>query len=127
MAMGEIRWLPQSTLDRIEQGVDEIKRAMGDHVVAIVLVGAAAHPERPDRAQLPELLVVVTEASIDDLRALAEHVHDSMRDGLRLRVITQEELSSSADVFTVEVAEYAAHHVVLAGTDPFADITWTAD
>ena len=127
MAMGDIRWLPQSTLDRIDQAVDEIKRGMGDHVIAILLVGAAAHPERPDRAQLPELLVVASKATIDDLRALAEHVHDSMREGLRLRVITEEELSSSADVFTVEIAEYAANHVVLAGRDPFADITWSDD
>jgi hypothetical protein len=127
MGMGDIRWLPVSTLDRIDQAIDEIKRAMGDHVEAIVLVGAAVHPQRQDRAQLPELLIVVSEASVDDLHALAEEVHDSMTAGIRLRVITHEELHGSADVFTVEIAEYKANHVVLAGNDPFETVEWGDD
>jgi hypothetical protein len=125
MTKDALNWLPESTRDRIDQTVDEITRAMGDHVEAIALVGAAVHPERHDRARMPELLVVASETSAKDLHALAELVHDSMKDGVRLRVLTRDELERSADVFTIEVAEYKAQHVLLAGSDPFDDVSWS--
>ncbi len=120
-------WLPAAIRQRVQQAADEITRAMGDHVEAIVLVGPSAHPERHDRGRPPEILVVASEASVEDLHRLAEQVHDSMRQGVRLRVLTRDELERSADVFTIEVAEYKAHHVLLAGSDPFADVSWTRD
>ena len=117
-----LEWLPESVQERVLAAVGDVERALGDGLVCVALVGAAVHPDRSDRGQLPELVAIAQVIDDAALHRLAEEVHDSMRDGVRLRVMSQRELERSADVFTLELAEYQEHHVLLSGSDVFADL-----
>lgn len=114
------RWLPAKSLAAIDAAKSAIERALGDRCVAVVLIGAALNPTRGDRAQSPELLVVAKRDYLGRMSALAEALAPSMRGGVRVRVLTEEEVERAADVFALEFAEWKARHRVLAGADPFA-------
>ena len=123
--MADLSWLSKSTRGHIERAAKEIQAALGEHLEAALLVGSAVHPERHDRGRLPEILVIADAVDAESLRRLAERVHDSIKHGVRVRVLTHAELVASSDVFTVEVAEYKAQHVLLAGRNPFGDVNWS--
>lgn len=116
-------WLPSRTHALVDAGVDALRAVFADRLAAACLVGAAASPVRHDRARAPEILAVVREISVDDLRALAARARKPMTRGLRIRALTEEELRTSSDVFALEVAEWRDRHVRLAGEDPFAALT----
>lgn len=113
----ELSWLPERTLDRILAAASDVERALGDALLSLAVVGAAVHPDRPDRAQAPELLAIAKTIDNEALHRLANEAKDSIRAGVRLRVMSEEELRASTDVFTLELAEYQAHHVLISGED----------
>jgi hypothetical protein len=121
--MEPLGWLSAKTLKRIEDGVATLKQVLGKDLLAVLAVGSAVNPARADRDLEPELLVVVTKLPVTTLGKLAQQMHGAMRQGLRLRVLTDEEMRRSADVFALEMAEYRDRHVLTYGSDPFADIT----
>jgi hypothetical protein len=116
-----LRWLPATSLATIDAAKRAIERALGDTCVSIAVIGAALNPARGDRAQSPELLAVVKRDYFTKMPALAEALAPSMRAGVRVRVLTEEELERAADVFALEFAEWKARHRVLSGIDPFAN------
>lgn len=112
-------WLPSVTLALVDAGVAGLEATFAERLAAAALVGAAASPVRHDRARAPEILAVVRAVEVEDLSALAARVGKAMRRGLRIRVLTEEELRTSCDVFALEAAEWRDRHVLLAGDDPF--------
>jgi hypothetical protein len=120
--MKTLSWLPQETITRIESAVEALKDTLGNRAQAIVLIGAALNAARHDRSQAPELLVITESLDLDDLRAVAKHLHDAMTLGVRIKLLTQGELESSADVFALEMADYRDRHVLLHGKDPFSKL-----
>jgi hypothetical protein len=119
-----MRWLPAKTHDAIRTVKDALERTLGPALEALVLVGAAANPARGDRAQHPELVAVVTADYLAKMGPLAEALAGPMKAGVRVRLVTREELERGADVFTLETAEWKARHRLLHGADPFANVTW---
>jgi hypothetical protein len=122
-----MRWLPAKSLAAIDAAKSAIERALGEKCVAVVLIGAALNPTRGDRAQSPELLAVVKRDYLAKMPALAEALAPSMRAGVRVRVVTDEEVERAADVFALEFSEWKARHRVLSGADPFAKINVTPE
>lgn len=110
-------WLPSKTVALLERAAKQGKMALGERLVAALLVGSALHPERPGRAQHPELLLVTEPLHIEMLEQLAEALEHSRRAGVRLRVVTRDELLHGADVFALELAEWKTRHWLLAGED----------
>lgn len=121
--MANAPWLPKRTLALVDRGVEALRSVYGDRLQAAAIVGAAASPARHDRARAPQVLAIVASTSVADARSLAETAAKAMRDGLRLRVLTEAELAGSSDVFTLEVAEWRDRHVLLAGENPFDAVT----
>jgi hypothetical protein len=120
--MAELTWLPPSTIQWIDETVRGFSDALGPELEAVALVGNAVHPARPDRAQSPEIVAVAKAVDRNRLQRLADALRRPMSHGVRVRLFTRRELERSADVFSVEIAEYQAHHVMLHGDDPFAAI-----
>jgi hypothetical protein len=121
------RWLPAKSLAAIEAAKTALERGLGDALSSVVIVGAALNPTRGDRAQAPELLAIVKGAYLARLGALAEALSAPMRAGVRVRLLTTEELSRAADVFALEFSEWKARHRVLLGSDPFAETQVTRE
>lgn len=121
--MEGLAWLPAQTRRWVRDAVAAASRALEEDLVAVLLVGAAASPARPDRGRDPQVLVVARTLPMDRLTRLAQHAHDAMRAGVRVRALTARELARSCDVFALEVAEWRDRHVLLAGSDPFTECT----
>ncbi len=117
--MANAPWLPKRTRTLIDRGVEALQTVYGDRLQAALIVGAAASPARHDRARFPQVLGIVETTTVADARRLADTAGPTMRDGLRIRILTGRELAASSDVFTLEVAEWRDRHVLLAGEDPF--------
>ena len=116
------RWLPARALAAIETAKAAIHGALGEQLVALSIVGAALNPSRSDRAQAPELLAVVSGDYFAKMGALSEALAPSMRAGVRVRLLTSEEIERAADVFALEFSEWKSRHRMLVGVDPFAKV-----
>jgi hypothetical protein len=68
-------------------------------------------------------LALVEQLTIDDLRQLVPKTRDWVRRGVAVPLIlTHHEFARTLDVFPLEYGDIIAGHVVIAGTDPFADV-----
>ncbi len=116
-------WLPDRTREQIEAATAAVESALGDALVCVCLIGAAAKPARDPRGVAsPELLIVAERLGPDTLRALATGLVEPLRAGLQIRMVTRAELRGSVDVHALELAQWRAAHQRLVGADPFAGL-----
>ena len=102
-----------------------MRRGAGEKLVSVSLVGPSVPPARhPGKPQL-QLLVVVNDLPVAALSNLAHQVGTAVREGVAVSVLTERELLRSADVFTLELAEYRARHQLVHGRDPFDQLYFT--
>ncbi|MDP3275802.1 MAG: hypothetical protein Q8Q09_11440 [Deltaproteobacteria bacterium] len=120
-----LTWLPATTRELIEQTRSLLATTLGADLEAICLIGSAVNPSRGDRARSPELLCIVAHDRLAELADLAKAIARPMQQGVRVRLLTREELDRSSDVFALEIAEWKARHRLIHGADPFATVTWT--
>ncbi|MBL8681505.1 MAG: hypothetical protein JNK05_20230 [Myxococcales bacterium] len=117
-----LQWLPGKTLAAIEKAKSALERVLGDELESAFVVGSALNPARGDRASAPEIIAIVAPGFLRKMRALAEALSEPMRSGVRVRIVTHDELARSADVFALEIAEWKARHRVISGRDVLAKI-----
>jgi hypothetical protein len=99
--------------DSITTATTAVERALGEGLVAVCLIGNN------------ELLIVAEALPPASLRALASGLVEPLRAGLQIRMVTHDELRNSVDVHALEIAQWRAEHLRLAGRDPFADLQIT--
>ncbi len=120
--MESVPWLDAKTNALLGRAVDVLEKTFAKGLESVLLIGTAMNPTRGDRARAPELLVVASQAAVEDLAGLSSALGPIMRDGVRLRVLTPRDLARSRDVFALEITEWKARHRVLAGSDPFEQV-----
>lgn len=125
--MTDVTWLPRRTNDVLERTVAALGLALGERLLAAVLVGNAVNPARFDRGREPEVLAVVASAADIDLVAVSSELAGPMRAGARVRLVSRRELERSCDVFALEIADWKARHILLAGEDPFTGLAVTPE
>lgn len=118
-------WLPAMTRRLIEHTVTALTTALAADLEAAALVGAAMNPARADRGRSPEIIALAASPRLVDIAPIARSLHDVMRAGARVRLLSRRELERSCDVFTLEIAEWRARHHPLHGADVFATLTWS--
>jgi hypothetical protein len=118
-------WLPSTTRRLIERTVAALKTTLGADLEAAALVGAAMNPARADRGRAPEIIALAAAPRLVDLGSIARGLHDVMRAGARVRLLSRRELARSCNVFTLEIAEWKARHHPLYGEDVFGTLTWS--
>lgn len=121
----DLSFLSEADADALQRVLGAVQRGLGEKVCSVLLVGPMVPPVRYEGARPLELLVVVTDLPVPALSNLAHQTRDLLSEGLRLRLLTQREVLRSADVFTLELAEVQARHVLLAGEDPFRELHFT--
>ena len=119
--MPTLEWMPDRMRAPIDAAVAGVGSALGDGLIAICLIGAAARPDRDLRAN-PELLIVAEQLTAETLRTLAKGLVQPLKAGLQIRTLTRAELRGSVDVHALEIAQWRDEHVLLAGRDPFAEL-----
>jgi hypothetical protein len=118
-----MRWLPAKALSSIDAARAALERCLGDTLESVFIVGAALNPARGDRGQAPELIAIVRADYLSKMATLAEALSGPMKSGVRVRLVTSEELERAADVFALEMAEWKARHRLLHGSDVLAKVT----
>lgn len=120
-------WLPDPQARAVDAVAEAVARGAGEKLIAVALVGSWVPPVRPTVAERPELLVVLQELPLFVLGNLAHQVRQaSETEGVRVVVMTERELLRATDVFTLELADYAARHHLVAGRDPLGDLHFTS-
>jgi hypothetical protein len=102
---------------------ERLRAAHGEHLVAVVLYGAATTAEATAGATGYRVLVVLHHVLPSDLRAAREAVAEWVADGHPPPVyFSEEEISNASDVFPIEFLDMMDNRRVLAGRDPFAGL-----
>lgn len=107
---------------RAEEYAEELGIILGDSLVSVVLYGSVARAEhRTGRSDI-NLLVIARELGIDQLRATAKSARQWAEAGNPPpMMLSAEEWRNSSDVFALEYSDIRDAHVILAGSDPFAE------
>ncbi len=103
--------------------VRSLSESLGDRLVSVVLYGSAARGDFQKKTSDLNLLVVLENLDPSTLETLSPIVAKWRRQRQPFpRLFSPELISDSADVFPIEFLDIQAHHVVLYGGDPFADV-----
>jgi predicted nucleotidyltransferase len=114
--------LPSSVRDRITEWTKSLETALGNELVAILLVGGVARGDyRPNESDV-NAIVILRDATYEKLDSISSAMQ-AVRYGARVEttILTEEELAGSCDAFPLLYDEIKRWHLLLVGsTDPFA-------
>lgn len=120
--MTTVDWIPEPQLRALERLSAAIGSALAHRLVSVLLVGPGARPTARTPGEF-EVLVVATAIELAQIRVLASVLKSHASVPVRVRTITRKELLRAGDVMALEIAEWGTHNVLLAGRDPFAELT----
>lgn len=126
-AMADRPSLPAELRAAAERLTDELRVQFGPRVTAIVAYGprlmSRGRREVGPRAVPLHTLALVDVVGLADLEALAPRADAWRRAGLAMPLLLgRREFERSLDAFPVEYGAIIAHHVLLAGPDPFTGL-----
>jgi predicted nucleotidyltransferase len=116
--------LPVTIRACLEAWQDDLKRILGDDLVALLVHGSVARGTyRPEESDI-DALVVVKAAPLAQLEAIGNTIRVA-RFAARIEsmILVERELAGASDVFPLLFDEIKAHHVLLSGRDLFSDVT----
>ncbi len=103
--------------------VRSLRESLADRLVSVVLYGSAARGDFQEKTSDFNLLVVLDKLDPSMLEILSPIVSKWLRRRQPFpRLFSPELIADSADVFPIEFLDIQAHHVILHGSDPFADL-----
>ena len=107
-----------AALDRLK---DELTRAAGENLVALVVYGGLARGRyRPGKSDV-NVAIVLRDAGAGALKVIAPALRIARRSvAVVPLILTAAELPSTALVFPTKLLDIKNHHIVLAGEDPFS-------
>ena len=123
--MADLDFLDIAERGALERAATAIERGLGEKLRSVMLVGDGVPPVRREPAEPLDLLVVVSDLPVPALSNLAHQLGAVAVAAVRVRVLTERELLRSADVFTLQLADYQARNVVLRGACPLTDLHFT--
>lgn len=109
---------------KLEELVEQLQRAYGDQLRAVVLYGSAVAGEHIGDKSDYNVLVIAESLPLASLRAASAIARAWKEAGNPAPLtFTLAEWRSSADIFPMEYADILEHHKVLFGEDPLAGIS----
>ena len=104
--------------NRLARFLSDLEAVHGENLLSVTLYGSTAHDETD--AAKHDLLIVLRQIRLDDLRQASEPVRNWTRSGQPMPVyFSHDELERAADVFPIEFLQMEQARKVLHGTDPF--------
>jgi hypothetical protein len=109
--------------DKLNEFVEELRKAHGDNLTSIVLYGSALVDDHLDEDEPKNILVMLGRIMPDDLKAAHDLAEQWRLQGNPLPVyFTCREMVDSSDVFPIEFIDMSRHRLVLYGDDPFVGL-----
>ena len=109
--------------DKLNEFVENLRRAHGENLTSIVLYGSALHDDHLDDDEPKNILIVLGRIMPDDLKAAHDLAEQWRLEGNPPPVyFTCKEIVDSSDVFPIEFIDMSGHRLVLHGDDPFVGL-----
>ena len=104
---------------KLARFVSELETAHGDNLSSVTVYGSTARDDE-DASARHDVLIVLRQVALDDLRRAIEPIRNWTRSGQPMPVyFSHEELQRAADVFPIEFLQMEQARRVVYGTDPF--------
>ncbi len=130
MTSGEIMEAPRPATiqDRLAHWCEELREAVGEQLVSIVLYGGLAKGEyTPDSSDV-NVMIVLNQVDLGTLDKVAPIIQSGLRDfRLASMLLGERDLRRSSEVFPVKFLDMHRHHRVLWGKDLLSDLTISRD
>lgn len=109
---------------KLDEFVQKLKAAAADNLKAVILYGSAATNEFHSKHSDLNVLCVLNLTDAAHMEALHAPVEWWTRQGHRPPLVfTLDELTRSADIFTIELLDMKSHHRILFGEDVLANVS----
>jgi hypothetical protein len=106
-----------------QQLTDQLTVLCGSYLRSVILYGSAAAGDYTGKRSDYNILVVLDQLGIDELKALSKTTRSWVKAGNPAPLLfTKERLARSADVFPIEIADIKSSHQVLFGEDVTTDL-----
>jgi hypothetical protein len=110
----------KSNSTRLEQLVEDLRKAHGENLASVVLYGSAAAGDHVEDRSDHNLLIALNRITTADLHAAHSVVRAWQKLGQPIPIyFTTEELQDAADVFPIEFLQMEKARKILYGRDPF--------
>ena len=107
-----------------QQLTDQLRAACGERLRSVVLYGSAAAGDHTGKRSDYNVLVVLDQFGLDELKALSKITRSWVKAGNPAPLLfTKERLAKSTDVFAIEISDIKRSHKVLFGEDPVSTLT----
>lgn len=115
--------LPSEARKGLEDFSQSLQEALGDNLVAVILYGSAALGDYvPGRSDL-NVLIVLEDASVGELKQTAKVVREARRKrSIEPRFMSIEEMRRATDVLPMPFLDMQENYTVLHGQDVLADL-----
>lgn len=119
----EKRGAPPEVASALEKLAEELRLLAGENFAGLILYGGLARGRfRPGRSDV-NLVLLLRDASVKSLEAVAQALRDAWRDvRVDAMILTPEEIPEAADAFPSKFLHIQEFHVCLAGEDPFTQL-----
>src|SRR5215469_2347768 len=110
--------------DSLNQLVEKLRKALGDHLISVVLYGSAATGDHREKFSDYNVLCVLTGIAPQQLRA-TEPIFRWWRElgNPAPLLLTEREVADSTDCFPIEFHDIRDHHRILHGPDLVSNLT----
>lgn len=114
--MNELKLMPKlkGTLEDFIQG---LKDKYQDGLISIILYGSAASGEFTDKYSNINLMVVLNNASLENLSKISNLINKRKFDKFHTVFFTKDNINTSCNVFPIEFLDMKENYVVLLGED----------
>ncbi|MDD5496575.1 MAG: nucleotidyltransferase domain-containing protein, partial [Candidatus Omnitrophica bacterium] len=115
--MTRLPHLPKRQQRAIDDFTLFLKRTYGEGLISVVLYGSAASGKFSERYSNLNLLIVLDDASPENLKKIAPLLNTKRFRAFNMIVLTEEFILSSTDVFPIDFLDMKEKHVLLYGRD----------
>ena len=114
--------LPKNLKDILEELIQGLKKVYADTLVCVILYGSAASGEFIDRHSNLNLLVVLKDTSLQNLKKASGFINRRKFAFVHPLFLTEEYIKSSSDVFPIEFLDMKENYRLLYGRDILAGV-----
>lgn len=120
--------LPASVRNQLEEMRSALVAALGNRLDSILVHGSAARGDFEEGRSDVDVIVVLSDTSLDALEALSNPLGLARNSGrVETMILKSSEVAGAADVFPLFYDDVKECHVVLWGSDPFAGLEVSVD